>query len=357
MPDDPEVPVHPPRPFVVQQSFPDPRPTTNPYLVMLRRALAEQPGVQVQTFTWRRALLGRYDVFHVHWPEILVDGRTPARKLVRQLLTAALLARLRLQGIPLVRTRHNLELPSGIGRRERALLQLVERATTGVVVLNADTPRDGRPTALVPHGHYRDWYSRFPRPEPVPGRLAFVGLVRRYKGVETLLDVFSRLPDPALTLRVAGQPSSDELAAVVSAAAAADPRVSTHLAFLDEAELVTEVGAAELVVLPYREMHNSGGALTALSLDRPVLVPDNAVTRALAAEVGPGWVVTYPGELTTDDVVRALAEVRARPAGGRPDLSARDWDRTGAEHVAAYRDAGIRRRTSPAAPPGPAPAP
>ena len=50
-------------------------------------------------------------------------------------------------------------------------------------------------------------------------------------------------------------------------------------------------------MLPYRHMHNSGAALTALSLDRPVLVPETDVNRDLARETGPGWVVTFAGEL------------------------------------------------------------
>jgi beta-1,4-mannosyltransferase len=82
----------PPSRLVVQQSFPRPRPTTNPYLVMLRDAVAAVPGVEVRTFTWRGALLDRYDVFHVHWPEILVSGHSPLKALVRQGLTVLLVA-------------------------------------------------------------------------------------------------------------------------------------------------------------------------------------------------------------------------------------------------------------------------
>jgi beta-1,4-mannosyltransferase len=63
--------------LTVLQGFPVPRPTTNPYLVMLAQSLREQPGVTVLPFSWRTALVGRFDVYHSHWPEILVGGRTP----------------------------------------------------------------------------------------------------------------------------------------------------------------------------------------------------------------------------------------------------------------------------------------
>ncbi|MGY1842293.1 glycosyltransferase [Modestobacter sp. SYSU DS0875] len=330
--------------FVVQQSFPTPRPTTNPYIVMLGRSLAALEDVELRTFSWRRALLRRYDVFHVHWPEILVAGQSPLKALVRQLLFLLLLARLRLTRTPLVRTVHNLELPQGISRREVALLRLAERLTTLRIRLNESTEvAPGRPAELIVHGHYRDWFARFPQAATVPGRITFFGLVRRYKGVERLIEVVTATPgdrvEGDLSLHVAGRPSSDELADRLRRTAATDPRVHLRLEFLDDADLVAEVTAAELVVLPYREMHNSGGALTALSLARPVLVPANDVTRALAAEVGPGWVWTYDGDLESADLVGALRGVRTRGEVPAPDLSARDWDVAGRAHLAAYRRA------------------
>lgn len=341
------------RALVVLQSFPRPRPTTNPYLVMLGRSLAELPDVQVLTFSWRRALRGRYSVFHVHWPEILVSGAGPAKKVVRQLLFVLLLLRLRATRTPLVRTVHNLELPSGISRREVALLRWAERWTTLRIRLNEQTPVPaGAASVTVVHGHYRDWFATHPRASARPGRLAFVGLLRRYKGVDRLIGVFGATAGRTaheLELRVAGQPSTPELGAELATAAAGDPRVSVALGFLPDADLVTEITSAELVVLPYREMHNSGGTLAALSLDRPVLVPDNPVNERLADEVGPGWVHRYAGTLTAEHLLAAVSAVRAGRPSASPDLGRRDWDRVGQAHADAYRRALELARGRPAA--------
>ncbi|MGY1779064.1 glycosyltransferase [Geodermatophilus sp. SYSU D01036] len=328
---------------MVLQSFPRPRPTTNPYLVQLGRSLAALPDVRVLTFSWRRALLGGYSVFHVHWPEILVSGTGPLRKAVRQVLFAALLLRLRATRTPLVRTVHNLELPRDISRREVALLRWAERWTTLRIRINEQTPLpDGAAGVTILHGHYRDWFAPHRRSTARPGRLAFVGQLRRYKGVDRLVEAFAatagRTPED-LELRVAGNPSTPELGAELAGLAAGDPRVSVSLGFLEDADLVGEVTSAELVVLPYREMHNSGGALAALSLDRPVLVPDNATNTRLAEEVGAGWVHRYGGELTAGHLLDAVAALRAAPPAAAPDLSRRDWDRAGESHAAAYRQA------------------
>jgi beta-1,4-mannosyltransferase len=332
------------RGLVVLQSFPAPKPTTNPYLVLLAESLRAVPGVTVKTFAWRTALFGRYDVFHTHWPEILVTGHGPVKTLAKQVLTAALIARLWVTRTPLVRTVHNVGEPEGLSRVQRMLLERLERRTTLRIRLNPTTDIPSGPFVTIPHGHYRDWFARYPARESVPGQLGYFGLIRRYKGVEGLLTAFRGLGSAglalgALSLRIGGHPSSTELAEAVRGLAADDPRIALRLTFLSDGEVVELVTSSELVVLPYRFMHNSGGAFAALSLDRPVLLPDNAVNRLLAEEVGPGWVRLYAGELTGDALVAALSELRAGRPGGRPDLGARDWKRAGADHVAAYRRA------------------
>jgi beta-1,4-mannosyltransferase len=118
-----------------------------------------------------------------------------------------------------------------------------------------------------------------------------------------------------------------------------DTRITLQFGFISDTELVDIVSSAELMVLPYRFMHNSGAAIAALSIGRPVLVPANPVNDELSLEVGAGWVFQFDGELTADALAHAIAAVRASTRTARPDLSARDWLPIGAAHVAAYRRA------------------
>jgi beta-1,4-mannosyltransferase len=138
-------------------------------------------------------------------------------------------------------------------------------------------------------------------------------------------------------LRLAGRATDPGIAAAVRAAVEADARVTARLDHLPDGDLVDEVERAQLVVLPYRDLHNSGALLLALSLDRPVLVPRNAVTDALAAEVGDAWVRRYEGDLAADHLAGALAATAA-PAGA-PDLAARDWPGIGRQHADLFRAA------------------
>jgi len=323
-------------------SFPVPREITNPYNVLLTSSLRALPDVTVLNFSWRTALLGQYDVFHSHWPENLVDGHSPLKKVVRQVFTLLLLARLRITRTPIVRTVHNVERPRGISRRAGWILDLIDRQTTFRIRLNTTTRiAPAAPFTTIRHGHYRDWFARYPAATVVPGQLGYAGLIRRYKGVETLVAAFreTQSTHEGLSLRIGGNPSSPELAGTVSVLAGGDDRISLTLRLVTDAELVDIITSSELVVLPYRFMHNSGGTLAALSLARPVLVPDNAVNRALADEMGPGWVHRYAGELTAQHLTDTLTELEANPPRHPADLRAREWNRTGRDHVDAYRQA------------------
>ncbi|GAA2726853.1 glycosyltransferase [Cellulomonas aerilata] len=330
------------RPVRVLQSFGGPRPTTNPYLVQLLDSLPAD--VRARTFSWRDALRGDYDVLHVHWPELLVRSAGRGRTALRRLAFTALMLRLLLRRSAVVRTLHNVSPHEGGSASERALLRWLDRSTTRYVRLNPATePPTAAPVDTILHGDYTRWYADQTVPDPVPGRVLHFGLVRPYKGVEELLDAFAAVTTPGAQLRLVGRATDDGLAARIRAAERTDARVSTLLDYVDDETLAHEVGSASLVVLPYRRMHNSGALLLALSLGRPVLVPSNEVTEALAQEVGGHWVRTYPGDAVT---TAAVEEALSLPVDGvpGPDLSRRDWTDIGRLHRDTYRAAVTARR-------------
>ncbi|WP_205683906.1 glycosyl transferase [Cryobacterium aureum] len=293
-------------------------------------------AVTMRFFSWRTALLGRYDVFHVHWPELLIRAPRPLKARLRRGALYALLLRARLQRIPIVRTAHNLTPHEAGHDAETRALDALDARTALIIRLNPTTPVEPESRAVtILHGHYRDRFRSMPLPDPVQGRILYFGLIRPYKGVETLLQVFRALPDPDLALRIVGRPSSG-LGEIISTQAARDARISSVLRFVSDEELVVEVGGAELVVLPYREMHNSGVLLVALSLDRPVLVPSTASNLALAEEVGPDWIYLYEGELTPEILLGTLERMRAAGPRPRPQLSGRDWKTLGLQSYHTY---------------------
>ena len=122
----------------------------------------------------------------------------------------------------------------------------------------------------------------------------------------------------------------------VQAACRRDARVGALLQYVDNDVLAHEIGQAQLVVLPYRQMLNSGALLLALSLARPVLAPRSGANAAIAEEVGEGWLTLYRGELDAATLAAALRRQAGRDPRARPDLSRRDWPALGAQHYGSY---------------------
>lgn len=277
----------------------------------------------------------RYDVLHVHWPDALLRGRFHWLRCVCFVL---LLEVLRWRGIAVVRTLHNLHPHEAGSRAEAWAMRRLDRRTTYTVTINAVTPVPEGRGAYIPHGHYRDRFARVPRQAPVAGRLLYAGMIRPYKGVDLLLAAFKGLDDVSLTLRLVGKPSP-ELRGQIEQAQAEDTRITSTLAFVPDADLVADMTAAELVCLPYRELHNSGILLVALSLDRPVLVPRTPTTEALAREVGAGWIYMLEGPLDTESLRHAVTQVRRDVRPARPSLDGRDWSVVGQAYARAFAQA------------------
>lgn len=320
----------------VMQTFGAPRPTTNPYIVQLGQALMQEPRIEHIPFSWREALLGRIDVLHVHWADTLLAGRTPLTRFGKRVAMSAFLARIRLSRLPVVRTVHNLSEPKG-SRLDRALVRMLEQRTTLRIHLTPTTPTEpGVPSIVIPHGHYVDWFSRFPKESAIPGRFGYVGLLKAYKGIDALLRAYEEARTPGISLRLAGRPADAATTSLIAARLPALRDASAELRYVSEAELVTLVTSSEIVVLPYREMHNSGAALAALSLSRPVIVPANPTNAALSDEVGQGWVLQFDGELDGDALDSALATARSTERSSAPELSRRGWSQAGALHADAY---------------------
>ena len=314
------------RPLTVLHTLRAPDGTTKYVDVVVEAAPA---GVRLRFFGWGAALLGRYDVLHLHWPEQLVrDSRRPWLRVVRRRLLDLLLLRLALTRTPLVWTVHNPAPHEGGPRAEQRSLRRLEERVDLVVRLGpaGPAPAPARTVSVIPHGHYRHLLGAHPRPPRQARRLLNFGILRPYKGVGALVEAFSAMDgrdDADATLRVVGHPHPGQ-GEVVRAACARDGRISATLHHVDDDELVAEISRAQLVVLPYLgRMDNSGALIAALSLDRPVLVPRSPTNTALAAEVGPGWVHQYDGPVSAQVLRDALAAT-AEPPADPPDLGARD---------------------------------
>lgn len=329
----------------------------NPYNANLYRAMDDRE-VRVQDFSYRRLLLNRVDIVHLHWPELtFLSGHRTSIHAARLVFFHLFLRVARLRGTKLFWTVHNVAPHEQRSTaRLRALhRRLLTRHVDAIFALTADGLAAAReaypeivdvPGFVTPHGHYRDDYDFSTDRADARRRLGVdddarlvlaVGQIRPYRNIPHLIEVFGKVDGEDLVLCVAGSVAPPELGDTVRAAAQDDERVRVELAFLPNDRLALWLRAADLVALPYTAIQNSGSAILGLSAGRPVLVPDLGAMREVAELVGPQWVRLFSGELDAVDLQDAVswATDERSPA---PDLSPLDWASIAAATVRAYRE-------------------
>jgi glycosyltransferase involved in cell wall biosynthesis len=330
--------------------------TSNPYQRELARALRDR-GVRVVyagapphhplpiLSGWVRRHRPR--VVHLHWTHQYLGGAevTPGR-----LHRARFLGQLRLLrwlGVRLVWTIHNVGSHEGdrspvemaVHRRLFELCDAVichcEAAAKSAAEAYELDPELRRRLHVIPHGNYIGVYpNTVSRSEarsrlglPADARvLLFIGAVRAYKGLEELLAAFRTLDEPDVRLVLAGSPRRPSDAVRVVAAAAGDSRVTVRLEFIPEGELQVLLNAADVVVLPFRDVLTSGSMVLAMSFGRAIVAPSmGCLPDTLAADGGVLYDPDDPKGLVTALRTALTADLEAMGARNLDRARELDW--------------------------------
>ena len=147
-----------------------------------------------------------------------------------------------------------------------------------------------------------------PRPAepPAPVRLLFFGIVRPYKGLDVLLRALAQAP-PHVTLTVAGEfwgdiTKMDNLIAELGLAG----RVTLRPGYVPADQIPALFGAADALVMPYREATASQNALLAFAHGVPVIT---TTAGALAEPVRDGVDGLTCAPDDEKDLLRVLEEI------------------------------------------------
>ncbi len=330
-------------------------PDESPYNTQLYSHLA---GLGVETDEWSPARLrsGSYQILHLHWPDLELHEVSTVRAIwrVSKLVTYLLIARAR--GMRIVWTAHNLRSHDRwhpileevmwwcLTRLVHAHISLTAAAQTAAYRRFPVLRRV--PGFVVAHGHFRDFYPGSVTHEEARRKLAvpegslllvFFGLVRAYKNVDSLVRAFRALRDDRLLLLVAGRPEPASIGDELTSSAAGDPRIRLRLEYIPTAEVSVVLMAADLVVLPYRDILNSGTAILALGFGRPVLAPALGSLPDLQAQVGSAYLRTYRGPLTADNLAQAISSLDPGAQPAPPDLSSLSWPAIAEQTLRVYR--------------------
>lgn len=206
-----------------------------------------------------------------------------------ELMSVVVTRALGMRAICIIHDVERLDRSSGV-----RLMAVVMRLANQLVVHNEFSrqtllghhPEMAAKTAIVPHGNYVSQFSRLPSKEEARQQLGlsqdrftmlFFGNPRREKGLDLLLHALSlRGAKLKITLVVAGKMKVDEAARVRAFLRDNDleDMVRLDVGHVEDELVAPYFRAADVVVLPYLRVYESGVALMAMTLERPVLASD-----------------------------------------------------------------------------------
>ncbi|AUV82851.1 group 1 glycosyl transferase [Salinigranum rubrum] len=351
---------------------------SNPYQEALRESLDErgatvEPTVGGLFFTLFRSYLRNsdVDVLHVHWLHAYFHAPWRPLFYVRATMLFVELFVLRLLGVRVVWTLHNLtshDFP--YPETEKRLKRLFVTHFCDAVIAHCNAaidqaieeygldPTERAKMHVVPHGHYLDRYdtegaradARAELDLPLDATvLLYFGIIRPYKNVPTLIETFSRVAGDDDYLLVAGNPHTDDVRGAVSRAARGDERVRTRLEYIPAEDVPTYMLAADAVVLPFRDTLTSGSAVLAMSFGRAFVSPRIGCLPELFGDDSEecGAVLYDPDDPNgLGTALRSLdsLDLEAMGAWNRERAAEFDWADIADRTTAVYRDVVRDRR-------------
>jgi glycosyltransferase involved in cell wall biosynthesis len=248
------------------------------------------------------------------------------------------------RGRPLVLTAHDILPREPRAGQVNAQRRLYERFDAIIVhsehgrarlVHELEVPRER--VHVIPHGTLEHVSvgppGITPWPKTVPVAL-FFGLLRPYKGLDVLIEAWRGIERAELWIVGMARMDTSEL----HAAAGANVRFLER--FVYGADLRACFEAADLVVLPYREIEQSGVLFTALAFGKPLVLSDAGgfaeMSDSGAARVVPAGDARALHE-ALDELLRDR-ERRERMARRAGELARREysWDAIAARTLALY---------------------
>jgi beta-1,4-mannosyltransferase len=331
--------------------------TSNRFTTLFSKAV-QDAGWKVREFSWLPSGLFAPKVILLHWPDELFTA-TNAFAHAKALFKLAMLNLAKqVSGVRLVWLVHETH-PHDQGRTARWSTKAFLKTLDGAIYLShasklageADIPELKQvPSVVTRHGHYRFDMERPPQPRRKPSRtldLVYFGQIRPYKNLDGLIRAASGFAPDEIRVKIIGWSKDPHFTRLLSDLAAAAPAVTLDIrnALIPQADLETALDECDGVVLPYRNILNSGAALFALSRNRPVMAPRLGTLPELQAEVGEDWVDLYDGDIIESDILAFAARLRqTQPPVA--DLSRYEWGPIG-ETIGRFFDQLSMREERP----------
>lgn len=271
----------------------------NPYQKALADSLSKE-GVEVSfgttssLFPVLRSVKSdwRPDILHIHWIHPFLLASSKGKTIVKSICFIAELVVLRILGIKFVWTVHNIvNHEKRFSSLELFFTKIAIRFFNRIIthshfakneVKKVYNITDNSKIQIIPHGNYINNYKNAVGRIEARNKLKidekeivfmYFGLIRPYKGVFELIDSFKKLNVPQKKLLIVGKPCNNEFAKNILKRCNKNENIKTVFEFIPDNEVQIYMNAADIVVLPYRNILTSGTIILAMSFGKSIIAP------------------------------------------------------------------------------------
>ena len=344
--------------------MPGRRHAQNSYFPLLWDAL-QSAGLEMISARSMAALTLRYDILHIHHPEILVERRLSSALVVAALCIAYSLAA-RIARKKLVWTIHEVD-PARHYLLTDPLLWCMRKLTNAYVFMNQSSedgffnryPEERRKTVWrIPHSSYpvtkmSTAHSDEVRSELTQGTdclmIGFLGEIRPYKNPDALqyLPTTNGAGRPVRLVTAGAFHATCDLKQMEAMFSMIQPNRLVRIEErLSDERLSELIKAMDVIFLPYLRGWNSGFAMLALGCSGRLLCSDLPLFREIEETLGRPWIYVFDHRAV--DLSHELATAVTRISNDKPTVSdqvrldeflaARSFDFAALEYARLYNN-------------------
>ncbi len=209
--------------------------------------------------------------------------------------------------------------------------------------------------AVIPHGNYLSSLGHVPPVVEARFRLGlpkgarvllFFGQIKKVKGLDILLRAMPKVirKQPDTVLLIAGRVWKDDVLRYqeqIDSLGIADNCI-THIRYVPGSEVANYYSAADIVVLPYRRIYQSGVLLMAMSYGKPIVASDIEGMAEVVEDGANGYLFpSGDADALADKLLEALSDYEGLRAVGEKGLAYveehHDWSEIGRVTAECYR--------------------
>ncbi|WP_225977583.1 glycosyltransferase family 4 protein [Nostoc sp. CENA543] len=234
------------------------------------------------------------DILHLHWVEPSCISTNGFLSLLKSVAFLIQLVILKIIGIKLVWTVHNLKNHDNLNLFLNNLCTKTVIKFADAIITHCEAAqeeliktfdlKDKNKLFVVPHGNYVEWYENKISREAARAELniktaetvyLFLGLIRPYKGVPELIETFQKLKSENIRLVIAGKINSQDadLTELIQQKITDDQRINFIPGYIEPEKIQVYMNAADVVVFPYRDILTSGAVMLAMSFGKACIAP------------------------------------------------------------------------------------